>query len=112
MSGFQAPHFTVWSCIFTGLGAMGYWCLKGRQANVRVFALSELLNKMGFSGGWLPATEMILFIAFGILVGIGAVDPGTPRQAIAAGAAWTNFLAVSGRYSTEKPRTMKKRGES
>jgi len=94
---FQPPHFTLWACVYTGLGALGYWCVKGRDASVRVFGLSELLKRLGLSGSLLVVVEMIVFVAVGIVVGIGAVDPGTPRQAIAAGAAWTNLLAVGPR---------------
>jgi hypothetical protein len=90
---FQAPHFTVWTTVYTGLGAAFFWGRAGRT-KLKVYVLSSLFDTLKVPDGRIrQGFEFALFIIFGCLIGIGITNPATVAQAVTAGFAWTGFVA-------------------
>ena len=90
---FEVPHFTVWTTIYTAIGAAVFWGRTGRT-KLRVYYLSYLFDMLNFPDGlFRQVIEFAVFIAFGCLIGIGIAKPSTVAQAITAGFAWTGFVA-------------------
>ena len=90
---FQAPHFTVWTTVYTALGSVFFWTRTGR-AKLKVYALSWLFDALEIPDtGKRQVAEFIIFIVFGCLIGIGIASPTTVAQAVTAGFAWTGFVA-------------------
>ncbi len=90
---FQPPHFTFWTVLYTALGCAFFWGRTGRT-RLKVYVLSwvfdalKVPDKVGRQ-----IAEFILFIVFGVLIGIGVAKPTTVIQAVTAGFAWTAFVA-------------------
>jgi len=99
---FQAPHFSFWNTAYTAVGAIGYWGLKGRT-KLRVYTLSDLIERLNWSDRACYVTEFLVFIVLGCFVGVGVVEPTNPRQAITAGLAWTGVFATQ--RSQGRPKT-------
>jgi hypothetical protein len=93
---FQAPHFTFWTVLYTALGCAFFWGRNGRT-KLKVWVLSWLFDafKVPDNGGRQVA-EFILFVTFGVLIGIPAVRPQNAIQALTAGFAWTGVVARPG----------------
>lgn len=90
---FQAPHFTLWTVLYTALGATLFWSRAGRN-KLKVYVLSSMFDAFRVpDGGKRQATEFVIFIVFGCLIGIGIASPTTVAQAVTAGFAWTGFVA-------------------
>jgi hypothetical protein len=93
---FQVPHFTFWTMLYTGLGATLFWSRTSRN-KLKVYVLSSMLDAFEVPEGGLRQTiEFIIFLGFGILIGIGIASPTTVAQAVTAGFAWTGFVAKKG----------------
>jgi hypothetical protein len=80
--------------LFTGLGAAIFWGRNGRK-KLKVFVLSDFFDSLKFAedNAVRIVLEFILFVAFGILIGIGAIAPTTIPQALTAGIAWTGMVS-------------------
>jgi hypothetical protein len=90
---FQSPHFTVWTTVYTALGAMFFWSRTGRT-RLKVYVLSWLFDALRVPDcAARQVAEFVLFIVFGCLIGIGIANPTTVAQAVTAGFAWTGFVA-------------------
>jgi hypothetical protein len=89
---FDVPHFSFWSTAYTAVGAVLFWSLKGRT-KLRVFALSDVVEKVISNPRLCYVVEFFLFVSIGCFVAVGVADPGNPRQAITAGLAWTGLLS-------------------
>jgi hypothetical protein len=80
--------------LFTGLGAAIFWGRNGRK-KLKVFVLSDLFDALKFDekSPWRVVIEFVLFVTFGILIGIGGIAPTTIPQALTAGIAWTGMVS-------------------
>ena len=93
---FEVPHFTVWTTIYTAIGAAVFWGRAGRT-KLKVYYLSYLFDMLRFPDGPLrQVVEFMIFIICGCLIGIGIAKPNTVAQALTAGFAWTSFVAKRG----------------
>jgi hypothetical protein len=88
---FEAPSFTLWNVIYTAIGAAVLWSTWGRT-KLKPYFLPELIRYLP-GERWHPLIEFALFIALGVVVGIGFTNPSNPRQAISAGLGWTGVFA-------------------
>jgi hypothetical protein len=89
---FQPPHFTLWTVVYTALGATFFWGRNGRT-KLKVYVLSWVFDAFDIPDGkWRQLAEFIIFIVFACLVGIGVTGPTTVMQAITAGFAWTGVV--------------------
>jgi hypothetical protein len=96
VNAFQAPHFTLWTTVYTALGATFFWSRTGRT-KLKVYVLSSLFDAFDIPDGkWRHLAEFVIFIVFGCLIGIGIAAPMTVAQAVTAGFAWTGFVAKRG----------------
>jgi hypothetical protein len=80
--------------VYTALGAAIFWGKNGRK-RLKVYVLSDFFDALKWPGDN-PArvvVEFVLFIAFAILIGIGAINPTTIMQALTAGIAWTGIVS-------------------
>ena len=102
---FAAPTFDTWSMIYTSVGAAIYWGVKGRT-NLRAYCLSSILD-VGFGeqqGGAIRGLlEFLIFIGFGILVGVGVTHPQDPMQALVAGLGWTGLMSYHASTKATRP---------
>ena len=73
-----------------------FWGFKGRT-KLRVFTLSDVLEKLIAKDRFRHLLEFAVFIALGCFVGIGITDPKNPQQALTAGLAWTGVFSSSSR---------------
>ena len=89
---FEVPTFEIWAVVFTGLGAIVVWGRLGPK-KIRVFALSRLIEALGFTDRRLMFAEFFVFVGLGIVVGVAVVQPTTVPQALAAGMGWTGLLS-------------------
>jgi hypothetical protein len=87
-------HFTPTMILFTGLGAAIFWGRNGRK-KLKVFVLSDLFDSLQFreDSKFRVISEFVLFVTFGILIGVGAIGPTTIPQALTAGIAWTGMVS-------------------
>ncbi|WP_158792251.1 hypothetical protein [Granulicella sp. L60] len=87
-------HFSLPMILYTGLGSAIFWGKNGR-GKLKVFVLSTLFDSLKWPNDnpWRIIVEFVLFITFGILIGIGAIGPATIMQALTAGIAWTGVVA-------------------
>ena len=87
-------HFTLPMTLYTGLGSAIFWGKNGRK-KLKVYVLSDLFDSLKFpeESPYRIVLEFVLFITFGILIGIGAIGPTTILQALTAGIAWTGVVA-------------------
>jgi hypothetical protein len=87
-------HFTGTNILFTGVGSLIFWSRNGRK-KLKVLALGGLFDDLKISedNRYRIVTELVLFVTFGILIGIAFVCPTTMRQALSAGIAWTGMVS-------------------
>jgi hypothetical protein len=87
-------HFTPVMIGYTALGAMLFWSRNGRK-KLRVYVLSDLFDvfKVDPENPWRHIAEFLLFVIFGVVIGVGAIGPSTIPQALSAGFAWTGVVA-------------------
>ena len=80
--------------LFTGIGSAIYWGRIGRK-KLKVYVLSDVFDslKIGEDKPFRIVSELVLFITFGILIGVGATAPTTILQALTAGVAWTGLFS-------------------
>lgn len=92
---FEVPTFDLWAVVFTALGAIIVWARLGPE-KIRVFALSRLIEGLGFRNRNQMLLEFVVFVSLGIVVGVAVVQPTTVPQALAAGMGWTGLLSQPG----------------
>jgi hypothetical protein len=87
-------HFTPVMIFYTALGSVVFWSRNGRK-KLRVYVLSDFFDAMRISeqNRVRYATEFLLFVLFGIAIGVGVIGPSTIPQALTAGFAWTGVVA-------------------
>jgi hypothetical protein len=87
-------HFTPVMVGYTALGAALFWGRNGRK-KLRVYVLSDLFDvfRIDIESPWRHLAEFLLFLVFGVLIGVGAIGPSTIPQALTAGFAWTGVVA-------------------
>ena len=95
---FEAPYFTIWNVLYTGIGATILWGKLG-NTKLRPFGLWRLIKLLPVSQNKKEVIEIIVFISLGCIVGIGIVQPTNVPQALSAGFGWTGFLTSN----VEKP---------
>ena len=90
-------HFTPVMMGYAALGAVLFWGRNGRN-KLKVYVLSDLFDAFDISHAnrWRHLVEFLLFIIFGVLIGVGAIGPTTIPQALTAGFAWTGVIARRG----------------
>jgi len=88
---FETPNFNFWNVAYTAIGAMALWSSWGKT-KLRPLFLSRLL-RLFLKGRICAVVEFVVFVAIGVVVGIGVVHPNNAQQAITAGLAWTGALA-------------------
>src|SRR6266511_1308077 len=94
---FEPPHFTFWSVIYTALGAALFWFKSGND-DLKAYVMSGLIRMFLTDVKWVFLVETVVFVALGTLIGVGFMEPTTPKQAIIAGIAWTSaFTHYSGK---------------
>lgn len=99
---FSIPAFEFWSCFYTAVGAAVFWGLKG-QSNLRAYCLSSIIDLIFCRYDHEKArnfVEFIVFLAIGVVVGVGLTQPHSPAQAIAAGLGWTGLVSYHPRDDT------------
>ena len=89
---FDVPTYELGSVVFTALGVVSVWGRLGPK-KIRVFALSRLIEELGFTGKTKVIVEFCIFVSTGVVVGVGVVQPTSAAQALAAGMGWTGLLA-------------------
>ena len=92
--GSLVTHFTPLMVGYTALGAALFWSKNGRK-KLKVYVLSDLFDafKVDQESRWRQVAEFLLFVIFGVLIGVGAIGPSTIPQALSAGFAWTGVVA-------------------
>jgi hypothetical protein len=87
-------HFTPTMILFTAVGSIIFWSRNGRK-KLKVMALGGFFDdlKIDEDNRYRIVAEFLLFIIFGVLIGIAFVCPTTMRQALSAGIAWTGMVA-------------------
>jgi hypothetical protein len=94
---FEAPVFTFWGVLYTGIGSAVYWNWQGKK-KIEAFSLSKTWRMLPLSKQVRSLIEFLVFIVLGVLVGIAFTQPQNPRQALTAGFAWTSvFGSIKGR---------------
>jgi hypothetical protein len=88
---FENPSFTFWNVVYTAIGAAVFWSTWGRT-KLKPYGLSELIRYLPFEQ-YHPIIEFLVFVALGVVIGIGFTSPTNPRQAISAGLGWTGVFA-------------------
>lgn len=90
----QWEHFTTVMMFYTGIGSALFWSKIGPKKS-KVYVLSDLLTACSLREGsnLRVVIEFVLFVGFGILIGIGVTGPTTIPQALTAGFAWTSVVA-------------------
>jgi hypothetical protein len=89
---FPTPLSLPWVIVFTGAGALVFWCKWGPD-KLKAFALSRVVELLPFSPRTKAIIEVLVFTALGCLIGIGVLQPTNPTQALTAGFAWTGVFA-------------------
>jgi hypothetical protein len=85
--------YTPQSLVFTAAGAILLWGKLG-QKELSVYGLHKLWTLIGLKSKWLELAELLGFVAFGVLIGIGLTHPTNAQQAFAAGLGWTGLLTT------------------
>lgn len=91
----SASYFEAFSyanVIFASVGAAVFWGLNGRT-KLRAFVLRDLVDLLSLSENARVATEFIIFVILGTLIGVAVTQPMSATQAITAGFAWTGLFA-------------------
>jgi hypothetical protein len=92
---FAAPIFDFWAVLYTAAGATVFWGKWGRT-RLRPFLLATVMDYF-FSGQKTlklrQLIEFVIFLGFGVLVGVGLTEPQNVTQALAAGLGWTGLVA-------------------
>ena len=88
---FHGPSFTFWNVVYTAIGAGAFWNAWGRS-KLKPFLVADLIRRLP-GKRWHPYIEFFLFIALGVVVGIGVTSPTNAQQAIAAGMSFTGVFA-------------------
>jgi hypothetical protein len=91
---FVVPTYDGWAMFYTAIGAAIFWGKWGRT-RLRPFLLAPIMdfcfrNKKHEKARVL--IEFMIFIALGVLIGVGFAEPSNIQQAIAAGLGWTGLL--------------------
>lgn len=101
---FTAPIFEFWAVVYTAAGATVFWGKWGRT-RLRPFLLATVMDYF-FSSKKLEKLrqliEFLIFISFGVLVGVGLTEPHNVTQALAAGLGWTGLVASTSNNSSKR----------
>ena len=102
---FDVPDFTVWNVLYTASATLTLWGSFGKP-RLRATGLPRVVGLLPLSRKNRERVELVLFVALGVIVGIGVTAPVNPSQAISAGLAWTGALCRP-EASVEAPRRAK-----
>jgi len=84
--------FSISNVLFTAIGASVYWGINGRS-KLRAYLLREVIDWLDLNPTARAATEFVIFVVLGCLVGIAVTQPISATQAITAGFGWTGLFA-------------------
>ena len=92
MPPFHAPVFSLWTIVYTSIGAAIFWGKWGK-AKLKAYVLSDLVNLLPCNQKWRGIIEFVIFVALGCLVGVAVVQPTNAAQALTAGLGWTGLVS-------------------
>ena len=101
VTSWQILETTGWLVFFTASGAAGLWFKEAAASAIqgetppalRIYVMSDLFDLFLPKGELNYVLQLLLFVLFGTLFGLGVVKPTSVPQAIAAGAGWTAILS-------------------
>ena len=85
-------HWSWVQCGFTSLGVLILSARWGKDG-LRYYVPRHIFKTLRLSADRTSQLEFLAFITVGTVVAMAFADPGTARQAIAAGLGWTSMLA-------------------
>jgi len=88
---FALPPLSFQAVGFVAVGCVLAFAKLGKEQR-RIYALSEIVGKMGLQPSYRLILELTIFVLLGSLVAWAIVQPMSPAQAVAAGLGWTGIL--------------------